>query len=232
LRAGVGGSYLEILLYEGGCCGGGRRLRVCDEAKPDDVDNDDDDPGGGEQRSGVAALAEADAKEPESVYRRDDEGEAVGSCDGRQVDQHWVVNLSDAENIPRKTGDAGSGEFYGHPREGYDYQGGLTAEVHSEGGDQGAEESVIEAKVQAKEDENAGGNRLGKATVEIHGLVDPVAVAHVPDEAAEIAEGGCLAEGKWVVVLVVSENGPDQGKECDPTKSGSPDRHGPCDGKW
>src|SRR5580700_12108504 len=83
LRAGVGGSYLEILLYEGGCRGGRRRLWVCDEAKTQNVDNDDDDSGGGEQRPGVAALAEADAKEPEGVDRRNDEGEAVGSCDGR-----------------------------------------------------------------------------------------------------------------------------------------------------
>src|ERR1700761_1788907 len=129
LRAGVGGAYLEVFLYEGGGRDGGRRLWVCDEAKTQNVDDNDDDSGGGEHGPGIAALAEADAKEPEGVDRRNDEGDSVGSRDGRQVNQHRIVHLGDAEKIPGKTGDAGSGEFYGHPREGYEEQSELATEA-------------------------------------------------------------------------------------------------------
>ncbi len=107
----------------------------------------------------------------------------------------------------------------------------MTAEAGSKGGEQRTEESMIEAEVETEEDEDAGGAGLGKTAVDIHGPVDTVAVAQIPDKAAQVAKGGSLAKGKWVVVLVVSENGPDQGKECDPGKGGSPDRHGPRDGK-
>jgi hypothetical protein len=52
---------------------------------------------------------------------------------------------------------------------------------------------VVEAEVEAEEDEDPGGDGFGQASVEIHGLVDPVAVAQVPDDAAEVAQGSSLA---------------------------------------
>ena len=90
---------------------------------------------------------------------------------------------------------------------------------------------MIEAEIEAEEDENASGDGFCEAAVEIHGLVDPVAVAEVPEEAAEITEDGSLTKSKWVVVLIVGENCPNQGKECDPAEGGSPERDRPRDGK-
>jgi hypothetical protein len=77
-----------------------------------------------------------------------------------------------------------------------------------EGGDQGSEERVIEAKVEAEKNEDTGGDGFGEAAVEIHGLIDPITVAHVPEEAAEVSEGGSLARSKWISCLGVTEERP------------------------
>ena len=61
----------------------------------------------------------------------------------------------------------------------------LAAEAAMEGGDQGSEERVVEAEIEAEEDEDTGGDGLCETAVEVHGLVDPVAVAQVPEEAAD-----------------------------------------------
>jgi hypothetical protein len=67
-----------------------------------------------------------------------------------------------------------------------------------EGGDQGSEESVVEAEIETEENKNSGSDGFGEAAIEIHGLVDPVTVTHVPDEAAGIPKGSSLAESKWL----------------------------------
>jgi hypothetical protein len=65
---------------------------------------------------------------------------------------------------------------------------------------------MIEAQVEAEENKNADGDGFWQAAVEIHGLVDPVTVAEVPDESTKIAKCRALAESKWVSSLVVSED--------------------------
>jgi hypothetical protein len=90
---------------------------------------------------------------------------------------------------------------------------------------------VVEAEIEAKEDEDPGGDGLGEATVEVHRLVDPVAVAEVPDETAGVTEKGSLSEGKWISCLIVSQKGPEEREEGDPTEGGSPEGRGACDRK-
>jgi hypothetical protein len=70
------------------------------------------------------------------------------------------------------------------------------------------EECVIETKIQAEENKNARSDRFGETAVEIHGLVDPVAVTEVPDEATEIAEGCSLKQPKRSTCFVVREQRP------------------------
>ena len=130
LRACVGGAYFEVLLHEG--CGGGRpgaSLGISQSAEAKDVEDDDDNSGKGERRASEAAFAHADAHQPESIDRCDDEGEAVGSGDGREADQQGIIDLGDTEQIPRKTGDAGAGEFYRNPGEGDQQQRSLASEA-------------------------------------------------------------------------------------------------------
>jgi hypothetical protein len=63
----------------------------------EDVKDDDGDSGCGKGRTGVTAIAETDAKQPEGVDRGDDKGEAVDSGDGSEARQHGIVYLSDDE---------------------------------------------------------------------------------------------------------------------------------------
>ena len=88
-------------------------------AKPagDDVKDDDRYADDGEDGAGESVLADSDTNEPEGVDCSDDEGEAVGSGDGGKPREQRVIDLSDAENVPGKTGDPGSGEFDRYPGE-------------------------------------------------------------------------------------------------------------------
>jgi hypothetical protein len=45
---------------------------------------------------------------------------------------------------------------------------------------------VIQTKVQSKENQNAEGRNFGNISVDVHGLVDPVAVTGIPENSAEI----------------------------------------------
>ena len=165
MRAGVGCSYFEVLLDEG-CCGGcGGGLGVCNETEAGDVEDDDDDSRRGKGQTCVAALADANADKPERVDGGDDEGEAIGSGDGSEAGQQRIVDLGDAEDIPRESGDAGAGEFYGYPYEGDEQKDGLATEAFVEGGDQRSKQRVIETEVETEEDEDAGGDWLGEAAV-------------------------------------------------------------------
>lgn len=231
LRARVGGANLEVLLDESGGGGGGRWLRSCDRAEAEDVENDDGDSGEGEDGAREAALAKTNADEPESVYGGDDEGEAVGSGDRGEASQQRVVDLSDTENIPRQTGDAGSGEFDGDPGEWHENERGLPAESTMECDDEGCEERMIEAEVKAEENEDTGGNWLLKGAVEVHGLVDPITVAQVPDEAAKVAQDRSLSDGKWIFCLILSEKRPEQRQERDPADCSAPKWSRSRDGK-
>ncbi len=69
----------------------------------------------------------------------------------------------------------------------------------AKGSDQSAEEGMVEAEIEAEEDEDAGGGRLGQTAVEIHRLVDPVAIAEIPDKSGEVAEGSGLPDRKRAV---------------------------------
>ena len=70
---------------------------------------------------------------------------------------------------------------------------------------------MVEAEIEGEEDKNDDGDGLCQTAVEIHGLVDPVTVAQVPDETTEIAKSSSLAKSKWVSVPVISEERSKQG---------------------
>ena len=165
------------------------------------------------------------------VDRGDDEGQAVGACPWRETGEERVVDLGDAEKIPWQAGNTGACEFNSHPGKRDQNKSGLTAEAPVEGGDQGSKQSVVEAEIEAEEDENSGGDGLGQPTVEVHGLVDPVAVAQVPDEATEVTEKSRLREGKWISCLGVTEKGPEERQKRDPAEGGAPERRGSCNRK-
>ena len=97
--------------------------------KTGDVENDDADSCDGERGTGVAALADANADEPEGVDRGDDEGEAVDAGDGREAREQRVVDLGGAEQIPGQAGNAGAGQFHGDPGEWNQQKSGLAAEA-------------------------------------------------------------------------------------------------------
>ena len=90
---------------------------------------------------------------------------------------------------------------------------------------------MVEAEIETEEDEDSGGDGFGEAAVEIHRLVDPVTVAEVPDEAADVTENGSLAEGKWISCLGVTEKRPEKRKKRDPAEGGAPEGRWSCDGK-
>ncbi len=76
-------------------------------------------PADGERRARESALAYAEADKPEGVDGGDDERDSVDSGDGRETGQDRAVHLGDAEQVPGQAGDAGAGEFYRDPGEGY-----------------------------------------------------------------------------------------------------------------
>ncbi len=109
LRAGVGCSYLDVLLNEGRCGRGGRGLGICDQSQACDVEHNDADPRDGERRASEAVLADANAAEPEGVHRRDDKGETVDAGDRCETRKQRVIDLGVAERVPGQAGDAGAG---------------------------------------------------------------------------------------------------------------------------
>ncbi len=144
LGACVGGSYLEILLNE--CCGGGGGfgLSVRDEAKPQDVTDDDDDSADGQCWTSETSFAQTDTHQPECVDQSNDEGESIGSGDGREPCQEWVVYLGNAEKIPRQTCDARTRQLNSDPCERDQQESGLTAKANAECSDQSSKQGVVE----------------------------------------------------------------------------------------
>jgi hypothetical protein len=67
---------------------------------------------------------------------------------------------------------------------------------------------MVEAEIQTEEYKNACGYRFRETAVEIHGLIDPITVAEIPDEAAEIAEGCSLSQIERAVCFTASEKCP------------------------
>jgi hypothetical protein len=88
---------------------------------------------------------------------------------------------------------------------------------------------VVEAEIEAEQDEDAGGDGFCQATIEIHGLEDPVAVPQVPDKAADVTECGPLAEGKWIFCLAVIEKCRQKRQKRDPAEGRTPDGSRPGD---
>ena len=75
----------------------------------------------------------------------------------------------------------------------------MFAESRTATGDhEGRKERVVEAEIETEENKNSGSDGFGEAAIEIHGLVDPVTITHVPDEAAGIPKGSSVAESKWL----------------------------------
>jgi hypothetical protein len=62
-------------------------------------------------------------------------------------------------------------------------------------------------------------------------LIDPIAIAEVPDEAADVAEKESLIDGKWISSLIVSKQREKKRQKSDPTKGSAPEWSWPRDGK-
>ncbi len=120
-------------------------------------------PDDGKSRASEAALADANADEPERVDGGDEEGEAIDAGDGCETCQQGVIDLGVAEQVPGQAGDAGAGEFYGDPGEWNQEKSGLATEASVEGGNQGSEQCMVKAEIETEEEENAGGDGFGES---------------------------------------------------------------------
>jgi hypothetical protein len=90
---------------------------------------------------------------------------------------------------------------------------------------------VIEAEIKTEEEENPQSDRLVEPAVEVHRLVDPIAVAEVPDEAGEIGESCTLTDAERFSAAVVRGKCPQEWSKRDPAEGGSPGRHRACERK-
>jgi len=77
---------------------------------------------------------------------------------------------------------------------------------------------VIEAEIKGEQNKNSEGDGLGHASVEIHGLVDPVTVAEIPEDAAGVAEQGCVADTEWFAGGIGKQDGGEEWDERDPSQ--------------
>src|SRR6202020_1766566 len=118
-----------------------------------------------------------------------DEADAVDAGDGCEAREQRIVDLGVAEQVPGQAGDAGASEFDGDPEEWREQQRALDSKTRAaQRGHQGGEDGVVKAEIEAEEDEDSGADVLRETAEEVHGLVDPVAVTEVPEEAAQITE--------------------------------------------
>ena len=62
----------------------------------------------------------------------------------------------------------------------------------AKGGDQRAEQCMVEPEIETEENKDSGRGRLGNAAVGMHGRINPVAISEVPDESRSIAQRGTL----------------------------------------
>src|SRR5271154_1347448 len=88
---------------------------------------------------------------------------------------------------------------------------------------------MVETEIETEEEKNAGGNRLGEAAVKVHRLVDPVTVAQVPDNAADVTKHCSLEAGKWISCLGVTEKCGQKRQKGDPAEDCAPEGRWSCD---
>ena len=178
-----------------------------------DINHDNDYARKSKSRTGESPLAHTDADEPERVDGGDDKGKPIDSGNWSKASKKRVVDLRDAKLVPGKASDAGAGQFHGDPGERNEKECCLTSEAYAAGGDQRSEESVIETEIQTEENKDARGDGLSQTAIEIHRLVDPVAVTEIPDEAAEITENGSLSQSEWACLSCCCREAPRAAEE-------------------
>ena len=211
---GVVSGDVEVGLDEDGGVGGrgaGGRDGDADYAEGHEGDAGDS-PG-----AAAGARGEQDSAGDEGVDENEDEADSVNAGEGGELVDEGVVDLGVAELVPGDGGDAGGGEFKSGPEDG---RGGEREAVAIGGfadeGDAKGEEAEVEAEDGGVSDEEEYGNDSGQVTIFCHGVANPVAVADVPEEAAEVSEKEAAAEGAGLVGYLRGENGVEEGDETEP----------------
>ena len=107
--------------------------------------------------------------------------------------------MRDAEEKPGESGNAVTGEFDGDPEEGRgEERDAVVGILAGKQGDEQAEGSVIEAEVESEKDPDEDGDGNGEAAILMHDVIDPVAGAEIPEDAADVAEQEALGGGGGV----------------------------------
>jgi len=107
-----------------------------------------------------------------------------------------VVDLGVAELIPGYRGDAAGGQIERGPKEGRGGQGhpGAAAGApHHQ--DSQAEQAKVQPKHEAEPEQEQRRHQRRQPAVQQHGVVDPVTVAGVPEDATEIGDLEAAAQG-------------------------------------
>ena len=194
---GVVSGDVEVGLDEdggvGGCGFGGR------DGYADGANEQEGDAGDSEGAT-TGAGSEQDAAGDQGVDDDEDEADSVDAGEGGELVDEGVVDLGVAELVPGDGGDAGGGEFKSGPEDG---RGGEREAVAVGGfadeGDAEGEEAEVEPEDSGVSDEEKDGDDGGQVTIFGHGVANPVAVAHVPEEAAEVAKEEAAAKGAGLV---------------------------------
>jgi hypothetical protein len=84
---------------------------------------------------------------------------------------------------------------------------------------------VIKTEIETEEKKNPQGDGFVEAAVEVHRLIDPVAVAEIPDEAGKIGKSYTLTDAERISSAVVAGKCPQEWSKCYPAEGGSPGRH-------
>jgi hypothetical protein len=90
---------------------------------------------------------------------------------------------------------------------------------------------VVKTEIQREENKNTERGQLGNISVDMHRLVDPIAVTRIPENAAEIAKRRSLNGTQKAAIAVATEESQQQWNQAEPTKKPSPERNCACNGK-
>ena len=93
------------------------------------------------------------------------------------------------------------------------------------------EEAKVEAENEAEADKQKGWRASGHVAVVEHGVANPVAVAHVPEHAAEVGNQKCAAKRAGMIHSGGAEDCPQKRDKAKPREYAAPGRHGTGKGK-
>ena len=193
----VGGADIEIGLNQHG---GRRRIGIRRRNKNAAETGDQQKrtaagPGPATRKASFGLTPQQQTAGQQGIDCNQNKADAIDAGPGRELVDQCVVHLRVAELIPGNAGDAGGGQFQAGPQDGREDEGearGAGGAAHQR--DAEPEEAEVEPQHQAEPDEQQRGSKRRHVAVVHHGVANPVAIAHVPQKAAEIGDKKGAAE--------------------------------------